>query len=141
MRVNIMQLSGAALDYAVGDCRRVPGLLWCPPTTAGEKGKVYFSPNPKVPDEAYDLISGNEYNPSQYPDWARHICLCEGISVERGSDLIFPAGDGRDETREPLYIARHGDRRMHGRTPIEAGLRLYVYLKVGDWADVPKELL
>lgn len=77
-------------------------------------------------------------------DIAHGLSILEkhNIVVSRGNDIVFPRGNEKGEFSEPLYLALAiVGRTLTGRTRLEAGLRCFVYDRVGERVYLPKELL
>ncbi len=125
MILKTAELTGAALDWAVGQCEalRISGVL---------------------PGESSGAILGfgdSTYLPSREWRLAGPIIERESIQDRRGNDIYFPMGNESGVLYEPLWLASIADgRTFHGRTMLEAAMRCYVASRYGDSIVVPDDL-
>ena len=109
------ELEGAALDWAVAKCE-------------GEKVESFGRFGVAV-------ISKREmYSPSS--NWAQGgpIIERESISIERKHDGWWMASCKYHYADDPMYL-------VLGDTPLIAAMRCYVVSKLGEYVDVPEELV
>lgn len=83
--------------------------------------------------------SSNGYSTDQYQGGP--IMEREGIFVQQGNDLYFPKGNENGDFYEPLWLASIlNGYRLHGKTPLIAAMRCFVYSKLGEEVEIPEEL-
>lgn len=110
-----IELTGAALDWAVAKCELLNGADY---TLAVDK----------------DLDGTLRVNfGGMYPEWSRDWAE-GGAIIERERIEIVP-NDMWDAYKEGQHVPNTG------ATPLIAAMRCYVASKLGDEVDVPKELL
>lgn len=138
MKVNTLDLRGAALDWAVATCQNLNVEMWhyyrYPGTPKQELAGMGVSVGQR------DEFGQVGYSPST--NWADGgpIIDQECIDLRKGNPIYFPKGNEVGEFYEPLWIAGNV-RKVHGPTPLIAAMRCYVVSKVGDTVDVPDELV
>ncbi len=119
MKTKTMELTGAALDWAVAVCQNIE-------LDENHKG-IWFDDNDKLID----------YAPST--DWA-----LGGPIIEReGISMRFCEKDARGDWYAVLGKNRFlsPDFEGSGPTPLIAAMRCYVASKLGEEVEIPKELL
>lgn len=128
--VKTSELSGAALNYAVGLCEgRKPRVF---------SGVVRATGHPDLPDGT--VVFGPELNYST--DWSNGepIIDREGISIIRCNDLYFPIGNEKGEYYESYFRADNGPVKRYGPTPLIAAMRCYVASQHGEEITLPEDL-
>ena len=122
--VNISELTGAALDWAVAKCE-YPELIW------GET--IGLSAH------AQDLIV--------IPQFKDHKCWWRpSTNWTQGGPIIEREGITVSKTRHGFWeshLRTYDERESYqtGPTPLIAAMRCYVASKLGDTVEIPKELL
>jgi hypothetical protein len=125
MKMNVNELTGSKLDWAVSKCNNT---IWNNPETKPylflknhDNGFHYYSTNwaqggPIIEREGIDLYCNVPTNPAHKdPSW-------------RGS------------WRARYHRCGYGTDMSHGPTPLIAAMRCYVASKLGDVIDIPEEL-
>jgi len=107
-----IELTGAALDWAVAKCEGWPMDIWF------DEDQMPMIRDDEVP----------EWKPST--DWAQG-----GPIIERENIEVF-----RRDEQWFAYSSLSKPQDFHGRTPLEAAMRCYVASKMGDEIEVPEEL-
>ena len=117
MKINVQELTGAALDWAVAKCEQpvYSDAALIRSLTAGVNGIG---------------IEWDAFSPST--DWSQG-----GPIIEREGIQLHVEQD-----RSQWIASRWGyDRQQYGPTPLISAMRCYVASKLGDEVDVPEELL
>ena len=114
MKVNIDELSGEQLDWAVAKCKSDDTLA------------VYFDEETGEPLCHDDWQYNQEFKPTT--DWSQGgpIIEQEGMSLE-----FRPMGSMHE------WVAFSGDEHAGGETPLIAAMRCYVASKLGYEIDLP----
>ena len=117
--MNVAELSGAALDWAVAKCE------------PDDKLNIYFDENTGEPICHDDWPYCQEFKPST--DWADGgpIIEREGIDLKRITDSLWEAEINANDYHN----------RKNGPTPLIAAMRCYVASKLGEEIEVPEELM
>jgi hypothetical protein len=120
MKIKTSELTGHALDWAVGEASGTPIYRSGKTLTRMDMdGNVYWRPS---------------------TDWAQGgpIIEREEIGIKRNA----PCSAGREWEASPSVTAKGaGGKWGYGSTPLEAAMRCYVASKLGDEIDVPDELM
>ena len=151
MKVKIVDLTGAALDWAVAQIevaekRLIVGVVW-------GKGSV------KADGYWQELPNGRRYSYVLRPVHSYWVKRCEDYPFGRDTDIWSPSTDysqgGPIIDREKISIRQwtnvpvvHAYMPVDGaewssdaKSPLVAAMRCYVMSKLGDEVDVPDELL
>ena len=123
MKMQISELTGIALDWAVAKCE---GYAF--------NGKALTRNNP-LDDGALEHIWRGDYTPST--NWAQG-----GPIIEREEIYLNP-NTGTVEGYADLWCADHtiqGTPPQYGPTPLIAAMRCYATSRLGDEVDVPEAL-
>lgn len=140
-KVNVSELEGAALDWAVAqiddrdvydlDWRWVDGEMLGFGTIANSQEFVCFRIGEPVVFGTIPM-----YSPST--DWSQGGPLIEKYRAWMDTDIQH--GDPEDAEWSGMCEALEG-RQMFGTTPLIAAMRAIVAAEIGETVDVPKELL
>lgn len=127
-RIEVDKLSGVALDWAVG-------------TVSGMKlviGLNHSQTGPSVYDAELDELQVDDiepFAPSVLWSDGGPIIESERITINQGHDIL--ASQAVVVDGELRYYAH----KCRGRHPLEAAMRCYVTSKVGNYIEVPSELV
>lgn len=126
MLVETIELKGRALDWAVSEIEYARMEAEGEPIKEWAREAAQTNPGPWSTDWL----------------WGGPIIEREEIEVIRGNDLIFPKGNEKGEYSEPLWLAScKGSRKFHGQTPLQAAMRCYVAIKLGEEVEIPDGLM
>ena len=134
--VNVADLNGVALDWAVAICENQP-VVHDPMgfETGSESGYWIWDDSASDPrNRTYQLI-GREYSPSR--NWAQ-----AGQIMERHD--IYPArynGSGENNPNNYQAGSGSGSELSRGETPLIAAMRALIRSNFGNEIDVPESLL
>lgn len=115
MKIKTADLTGAALDWAVAECRGFDGLdedLWL------------------MRDGLADMPL-HAYTPST--DWAQGGPIIEREGITLRSCIDGAAWDAELAYEETILAS--------GPTPLIAAMRCYCYAELGEYVDIPEKLL
>lgn len=130
MKIKTSELTGAALDWAVGTCEGWRNL----------RLHHYRTIDPTPPalvmdhDFGWTELSNLDYS----TDWAQGGPIIERERIDLQAKIN--AGSDYDEWLATIGIGSK-QRRRYGPTPLIAAMRCFVASKLGDEVDVPEELL
>lgn len=132
-KVDVSELKGAALDWAVAVCENKP-IQYNPMGFEGGAESGYWIWENKSPiGRSIYLLIGRDYSPSS--DWAQ-----AGEIMERYD--IFPSRYfGCGENNPNKYQAGNGRISVRGETPLIAVMRAFILTKLGEEEmDIPDPL-
>ena len=130
-RVNVSELSGKALDWAVAKAENFSY------GDAGH-GQIY------IYKEGIPLMNAKAWTPST--DWAQGGPIIEREGIDLYCNLVGQPDHKDPSWQKSDWRARYlrmgyGTDHSYGSTPLIAAMRCYVASKLGDEIEVPEELL
>lgn len=140
VKVNVSELSGAALDWCVAKCEALP-------VARHNTGTIYLIDTPWADKSRIKWLA--EYSPSKH--WAQggpiidreHICLRPtftegGYRTDKSMDAVNAKIDlpNGSTVFDPVKVVQE-----YGPTPLIAAMRCYVASKLGEVVEVPAELM
>lgn len=128
-KININELTGAALDWAVSECEEIAWAEYDDLLFSGKATKVRPS----------EFLRDYDFNPDIFKpstNWSQG-----GPIIERKGISIVQQGDTSDWVAS-VYNHNEDDWHLHtaGPTPLIAAMRCYVASKLGDEVEIPEEL-
>lgn len=142
MKMNVNELTGSKLDWAVAKCESVPlvyrGRKW-PTDGATTIEYAPWSVNPVVNGAGPYVASlcRDQYSPSV--DWSQGGQIIEREKINIHSNMTrmakYPDYDWLADCPEHRQCVS-----FTGQTPLIAAMRCYVASKLGDVIDIPEEL-
>lgn len=125
MKINVGNLTGTALDWAVARCEGFTDLRKNPHRFAGEHDWIMTAPRVE-----YGRVWLHDYDFSS--NWAQGGPIIEREKIDVRYD--HDACDWNASQGGVLWS-------VGGQTPLVAVMRCYVYSKLGDTVEVPDELV
>ena len=135
MKIKTADLIGPALDWAVAKCVGVGKLNY-----SDAVGRISTLRNAVMvwSMELPGVGNGDKFSPSA--DWSQGgpIIEREEIGLKRNA----PCSQGREWEASPSITAKGaGGKWGYGPTPLVAAMRCYVASFIGEWVEVPDELV
>lgn len=134
MLIKVSELEGAALDWAVAKCEKLP--VRKDPMNIDGDYWIWSDMWPPVPGYARIGGKNNGYSPST--DWAQGGPIIERLNGLQVKSWLESKQGNRCEVHIHNYEC---DSIAFGPTPLIAAMRCYVASKLGDEIDIPKELV
>jgi hypothetical protein len=133
MRIKTSELTGAALDWAVGSCENPNANPVWPfgKITWSSLWKCFTIPEPN------NAALRSSWHPSA--DWAQGGQIIEREKIETG---YYSDESGHVELRGQwsAWLASGPIKELFGPTPLVAAMRCFVTSKLGDEVEVPQEV-
>lgn len=137
MKVNVMSLTGPALDWAVAMAQGRTEIKIFSRTRPNDRGwiEVRFNPEPKAATARFD--------PSENWEQGGPIIEREGIEINVRNWSPSPGCrlPGKYEWSARLCFVRQTECKQFGPTPLIAAMRCFVASVLGNEIEIPDELM